>query len=139
MSLMREYFKDELYKAEFDSTIVDSLLAMLEASNVGEHSGSSWQFLLETFRRLASFKPLSPLTGAEDEWVEVAENLEQNKRCPTVFRKNKNNGYAYDIATFVYTRDNGKTWVRIPSDQKLIEFPYSVPDEPTKIYLKGDE
>ena len=134
MSPMREYFKDELYKAEFDSTIVDSLLAMLEASNVGEHSGCSWSFLLETFRRLASFKPLSPLTGDEDEWVEVAENLEQNKRCPTVFRKNKNNGYAYDIVTFVYTRDNGKTWVIIPSDQKFIEFPYSVPDEPTKIY-----
>ena len=139
MSPMREYFKDELYKAEVDSAIVDSLLAMLDASNVGEHSGSSWQFLLETFRRLASFKPLSPLTGAEDEWVEVAENLEQNKRCATVFRNDKNNGYAYDIATFVYTRDYGKTWVIIPSNQKLIEFPYSVPDEPTKIYLKGDE
>lgn len=139
MSPMREYFKDELYKAEVDSAIVDSLLAMLDASNVGEHSGSSWQFLLATFRRLASFKPLSPLTGAEDEWVEITDDLEQNKRCPTVFRKNKNNGYAYDIATFVYTRDYGKTWVIIPSNQKLIEFPYSVPDEPTKIYLKGDE
>ena len=139
MSPMREYFKDELYKAEYDSTIVDSLLAMLEASNVGEHSGSSWQFLLETFRRLASFKPLSPLTGDEDEWVEVAENLEQNRRYGSVFRRHKDNNCCFDIDAFVYGGDKNKTWGSNPEIRHIIKFPYSVPDEPTKIYLKGDE
>jgi hypothetical protein len=72
------------------------------------------------FSTLASFEPLGPLHGTPDEWVEVADGLEQNVRCSRVFRKN---GEAYDINGKVFREPNGCTYTSRDSHVP-VEFPY---------------
>lgn len=53
-------------------------------------------------QRLIAGKPLSPLTGADDEWIDRSEMssnpMFQNRRCSTVFKHGPGGGgLAYDI------------------------------------------
>ena len=45
---------------------------------------------IHLFERLARFEPITPLTGDDSEWTEVAEQnggtLYQSRRCPHVFK-----------------------------------------------------
>src|SRR6187399_3024344 len=50
------------------------------------HSGASAQITNSILHKLLAYEPLSPLTGEEDEWMEVASGVYQNKRCSHVFR-----------------------------------------------------
>jgi hypothetical protein len=69
---------------------------------------------------VAAFEPLTPLTGGDEEWVEVTPGCLQNKRCSHVF---KENGQAYDIQGKVFREASGSTYTsgdsRVP-----VTFPY---------------
>jgi hypothetical protein len=51
------------------------------------HSGTSAPYCVSLFKKLARYEPLGPLTGEDNEWVEVAQELWQNKRCSHVFKE----------------------------------------------------
>lgn len=107
-------------------SIIDKAKAELEAVNFGAEDSAAMLEILQRFfaqwdsggavsvaapvlQRLIAGKPLSPLTGAWTEWMEVGDEtgpLYQNKRCSSVF---KDDDGAYDI-------DSG---VRVP-----VTFPY---------------
>lgn len=57
------------------------------------HSGcsASWvtNTLTNSIKNILSFKPLSPITGEDDEWNEVSDNVFQNKRFSSVFKEDK--------------------------------------------------
>lgn len=57
------------------------------------HSGASANMVSMLFNQLVNYRTLSPLTSNPDEWVEVADNLWQNKRNPAAF-----------------STDGGQTW-----------------------------
>jgi hypothetical protein len=57
--------------------------------------------IADMMSRLVRLEPLSPLTGAADEWAEVGPGVWQNRRCVRVFRNEQ--GEAYDIASFAGT------------------------------------
>lgn len=84
--------------ADYNGEIAPRVVALMETLAAYGHSEGSLAHTLVVINRLAAFKPLSPLTGADDEWIEVASEdnhpLFQNKRCSTVFKKN---GVAWDI------------------------------------------
>ena len=64
---------------------------MQEFANEG-HSGFSAQHAANILTRLMDFKPLSPLTGEDDEWVKHdygSEVTYQNKRRSSVFKDRK--------------------------------------------------
>jgi hypothetical protein len=50
-------------------------------------------------QRLIAGKPLSPLTGVDDEWMEVGDGVFQNIRCSSVFKDPRFHGgkLAYNI------------------------------------------
>lgn len=95
---------------EIDNWIVNDLLELIEMFSKQGHSGSSAPYIIDLFKKIAGFKPLTPLTGSDDEWNDVSEKagriLYQNKRCSHVFKDNEKafdvNNSCVDI-TFPYT------------------------------------
>jgi hypothetical protein len=77
--------------------------------------------------RAFSFKPLSALTGEEDEWMEISDDCKQNKRCSSVFL---NNGVPSDIDKIFFRRSDGTCFTKTGpgSEVNNITFPYVVPD-----------
>jgi len=97
-------------------SIVDQAKTELAAINFGEEDSRVMIEILEKFfgqwdsggavhavapvlMRCIAGKPLAPLTGADDEWVKVADGVFQNKRCGTVFKDSRfhDGKLAYDI------------------------------------------
>lgn len=113
------------------------------------HSGFSANYAMNCLKRLLSFKPLSPLTGRDDEWTEVTEMSGyphfQNKRCGSVF-KDGQTGDAYDIDGKVFwewfkdeeTGEPRKSYYTGFESRVPVTFPYIVPDEPIYEYRKSD-
>jgi len=84
------------------------VFALLEVFSNQNHSGFSAPITIETFRKLASFEPLGPLTGEDSEWVQVTDDLWQNKRDGRVFKKS--DGQAYFIEGKIFEDPDGSRW-----------------------------
>lgn len=92
------------------------------------HTGFTIQYFMNLLTALIDYKPLAPLTGKDDEWVNVSETDEpfyQNKRDSTVFKDSTGDAYCIDIVIF---RDaDGDTFTnhysRVP-----VEFPWTRPN-----------
>lgn len=67
----------------------NEVLALCEAFGKSGQSGGSApmtaRILSRSIEKLLLRQPIAPLTGSENEWMEVAENLYQNVRCGAVF------------------------------------------------------
>jgi len=120
---------------EMQKTMNKHILEIVKVFSEQGHSGFSGAYVVSTLTRLLSFKPLKPLTGEDDEWNEISEGKFQNKRCSSVF-KNSNDGTAYDINGKIFTDDGGKTWYTNRESRVNIEFPYTVPEKPERVYLE---
>jgi len=67
----------------------ESVLELLEVFRKQGHSGSSAPYVVSMFAKLASWVPLSPVTGKKWEWVETEPGgMLQNKRCSALFADN---------------------------------------------------
>ena len=137
---------------EMNTMMCNNIIQLLEVFAEQGHSGFSAPYCINMFTKLASFKPLGPLTGADDEWANVSDHGNgepwyQNKRCGSVF-KDKDGAYNIDGKVFW-------EWARRPLDEDEpgypgihtykwsytcresrvpVTFPYTVPDEPIYEY-----
>ena len=104
--------------------IQENVLELLRVFGKQGHSGSSAPYCIEVFSRLAKFEPLSPLTGEEWEWMEVADGVYQNIRCSHVFKNaSRFEGQAYDLHGRVFQEPSGCCYTS--SDSCVpITFPY---------------
>lgn len=113
--------------AMYGGMIGEATLRMVEVFADEGHSGYSAGISISVLEKLLRFEPLTPLTGDEDEWTEVADGVFQNRRCSHVFREN---GEAYDIDGRVFREPNGACYTsrdsRVP-----VTFPYT----PTTEYV----
>lgn len=100
------------------------------------HTGFSGSYALGIIKRLLDWKPITPLTGEDDEWNDVGTGTQQNKRCSAVFREN---GEAYYIEGKVFSDDGGETWFTNRNSHVPVSFPYRVPDKPEYIILSGEK
>lgn len=137
MSNLVEYAKDELKRIgmigsgeAYNDMGTKAILDLIELFSSQGHSGFSAPYVINAFSRLAMFKPLSPLTGEDDEWNDVGD-IFQNKRYSAVF-KNKD-GVAYNVEGKVFT-DDGEVWYTCKDSKVNVTFPYVVPDKPEEIY-----
>jgi hypothetical protein len=116
------------------------LLHMIKEFADEGHSGFSGNYALQCLQKLLRFKPLSPLTGEDDEWTEVTRISGyphfQNKRCSSIFKDGKD-GEAYDIDGKVFwewAKDEDdkpyKSYYTSRDSRVPVTFPYTVPDEP---------
>lgn len=100
------------------------------------HSGFSAGYALNILKSLLAFKPLAPLTGADDEWNEVGDGLWQNRRASDVF-KDENGAYwsgglvFWEWFTDKQTGEKFKSYFTGKESRVRIEaFPWAMPDKP---------
>jgi hypothetical protein len=147
-------------KAELDRLVKDDdemqkeinkdILHIVEVFSEQGHSGFSASYALNIIKKLLAWKPITPLTGENDEWGEVqswdrGENSQQNKRCSAVFRKNFDNSTAYYIDGKVFSDNGGHSWFQkgcsggCNGSATPVLFPFKVPEKPEYIYLNGED
>ena len=144
MSNLVDYAKDELKRIGMvesgepcNDWATEAILDLIELFASQGHSGFSASYVINAFSRLAKFKPLSPLTGEDDEWMEVSTGVFQNKRYSAVFKHGKD-GIAYNIDGKVFT-DDGEIWYTSGDSRVNVTFPYVVPDKPEHVYRNKEE
>ena len=111
-----EQAKSELERINFGDDDTSAMLAILRIFFGRWDSGGAVAAVLPILNKCIAGKPLSPLTGDDNEWMEITDGYFQNVRCSTVF---KEDGRCYDIdmpgrpsITFPYFPD--KAEVRMP-------------------------
>ena len=129
MSNLKTYAIDELTRIgmygsddEMNNEMCNHILKMIDVFVEERHSGFSAEYAINILQKLLRWEPLSPLTGGDDEWCEVSDELFQNKRLSHVF-KNGKDGQAYDIEGKVFVEPDGCSYTSRDS-LVYIEFPY---------------
>ena len=126
-----------LFKADSDyaGMLGESTSNLMKLFSLEGHSGFSAVMQTSLFQKVSRFEPLTPLTGADDEWNEVGEGYWQNRRCSHVFKDA--DGRAYDIQGRIFREPNGATYTSGGS-RVFVTFPYTpaseivdVPVDPT--------
>lgn len=120
---------------EMGTLMADQLREMVLVFGTHGHSGFSAGYAIATLEKLLRHKPIAPLTGEPDEWVDHGE-CKQNKRCGTVFvQADRFEGQPYNIDAIVFREPEGGCFTGRGSMQP-ITFPYTPPEKP--IYLDVD-
>jgi hypothetical protein len=154
MSNLLSHAKDELDRIGMTEDSPDEMNRMMrkhvlhmmqEFANEG-HSGFSASYAISILTKLMDFKPITPLTGADDEWNNVGyshdEDYWQNKRCSSVFKNA--DGTCYDIDGRVFWEWAGtkeepyKSYYSGGGSATPVTFPYTVPDKPIYEYRYSD-
>lgn len=93
-----EHARSELALVNFGEEDSAVMIGILEKFFAQWDSGGAVSVAAPVLMRLLANQPLSPLTGADDEWVihEAEGMYAQNVRCSTVFKATKD-GPAYNI------------------------------------------
>jgi hypothetical protein len=96
----------------------------------------SASYALSILKSLLAYEPLSPLTGADDEWMEVGPDVWQNKRASNVF-KDKDGAYWGDGIVFWewYDPKDGSEpfksyFTSRDSRVNIDSFPWTMPEKP---------
>ena len=137
-----EYAKSELARISRDEDGMQdmmnrNILNIIEMFIKQGHSGFSADYTLSILERLLRFKPITPLTGEDDEWGEISNGTQQNKRCSSVFRNA--DGTAEDTDGIIVSDDGGITWFSSGRFRKEVTFPYSPPIHAEKVYIEYTE
>lgn len=135
--------KDHKFEEEMQAAICENILALLTIFSEQGHSGTSAQYAIEVFSKLASFEPLVPIQGGDDEWIEYEEGYFQNIRCSHVFKNSSRfNGQAYDSEGRIFydwSEDEdgkrSKQYYTCKDSAVPIRFPYT----PSKVYQERTE
>jgi hypothetical protein len=106
---------------EYNDMVADAVLEIIRVFADQGHSGFSASITTNIVEKLMRFEPLTPLTGEDNEWNQIKDNLYQNRRSPRVF---KEDGQAYDIDGIVF-RDPDGCYVTNKDSRVNITFPYT--------------
>ena len=134
---------------EMQKEVTKDILELLDVFEKQGHSGFSASYVVNLFKDLVNYKPLSPLTGEDDEWADAISfgpddpPAQLNKRCHGLFRKNYDNSTARYMDDIIFSDNGGITWFTCESKaqkyRKPIKFPWMPPTEPRRIYIKYAE
>ena len=150
-----EYCKSELdiigltedSEDEMNRMMRKHILHMMQEFADEGHSGFSASYAIKILTKLMDFKPLTPLTGKDDEWTDVSDYgtqpRYQNKRRSSVFKDS--NGECYDIDGKVFwdwcrgsDGEPFKSYYTCRESRVPVTFPYTVPDKPIYEYRHSD-
>lgn len=156
MSNNVKFAEEELRRAGYDVNdseegpnkwIADNVLELLEVFSTQGHSGSSAPYAIALFEKLASWKPLTPLTGADDEWNWVGDGMWQNKRNSRVFKGTDNQAYCIESIVFwewfsspdIDDGEPYKSYYTSRDSHAYITFPWTQPDSPEYKFVPTDD
>jgi hypothetical protein len=109
MGQLHEHAVRELSRLDNDEDFNEHVLNVIDAFASYGHSGCSAQYTIPLIHQLLQFKPLTDITSAPDEWMEVAELLWQNKRRSSTFSRDGGITW-YDIEDAAL--NNGDVWFK---------------------------
>ena len=141
---------DGKYNDEMQEMICNHVLKLIEVFADEGHSGSSAPYAIDLFKRLASFEPITPLSGEDWEWTEVSDGIFQNKRMSSVFKQpDRFNGQPYWLDGKVFWEwfsspdmDDGKpykSYFTSGGSCVPIEFPWIKPEKSEYVFSPTDE
>lgn len=153
---MLEWAEQELRYAGYDVNdpedepnrwLAEGTLELLKVFADQGHSGMSASYAVALFEKLAMWKPIAPLTGEDDEWMEVGPDVWQNKRNSAVFKEADGQAYWMDGRVFWewYSApdiDDGKPYkltFTSRGSRVNIEFPWTQPNEPEYVFVPNEE
>lgn len=113
-------FDDDMQKL-----ICENVTDLLCVMSLQGHSGFSASYMLSLFGSLSKFEPITPLTGADSEWVEVGDDTLQNKFCGSVFKR-ISSGKSYWLDHYVFEDETGRFTSRM--SKQPVTFPWVKPD-----------
>lgn len=106
---------------EMQELMNSQLLEIVTVFSTHGHSGFSAGYAANLIDKLLRYKPIGPLTGADSEWNQVADDMWQNRRCSHVFKGP--DGRAYDINGKVFREPSGACFTNSES-RVYVAFPY---------------
>ena len=92
---------EELPENDPNRRMQENILELLDILAKQGHSGLSAFYIIHCFEKLAKFEPLTPLKCDEGEWNEVGNDIYQNNRLLSVFKKGKN-GKPYYLDAIIW-------------------------------------
>ena len=102
------------------------------------HSGGSAPFyygnLSQVIKNTLAFKPLSPITGEDSEWIEHDHGVYQNNRCSAVFKNTKNSKPHYLNAITWQGEDDYDTFSGSVEDVRSRQY-IKLPFTPKTFYI----
>jgi hypothetical protein len=111
------------------------LLDLMRVFSMQGHSGFSAPHCVAMFEKLASYKTLGPLTGADSEWFDHGDGMFQNKRDGRVFKQpDRFDGQAYFLDGRVFREPSGACYTNRDSMT-----PVTFPCTPTTVYVDVPE
>lgn len=122
---------------EMNKLMHDNIIEMVQKFSEQGHSGFSAGYALSILKKLLDYTPLTPLTGADDEWndPDPTGNTLQNKRCFHVF-KDKDTGRTYDSEGRIFYRKGHRDATYTNGESHVdITFPYT----PKREYVEVTE
>ena len=132
---------------EYNAIMRKHILHMIKVFADEGHTGFSAPYAISILTKLMSFKPLTPLTGEDDEWTNVSDYGDgtphyQNKRYSCVF-KDASGTYDIDGKVFWewYKDEDGKPFKSYYTsiDSRVpVTFPYTAPDKPIYEYRQSE-
>jgi hypothetical protein len=81
-----DHARSELKRINFGEEDTAAMIRVMELFFKTWDSGGAVHAVFPVLQRLIACKPLTPLTGEDDEWIEVGDGVFQNKRLPSVFK-----------------------------------------------------
>lgn len=150
-SALYEYAKKELERIEkgckdeeslsMQQAIDKNILELINVFSNQHHSGFTATYVIDILQRLLHYKPLTPLTGEDNEWEDVTSYgydtpTFQNKRCSAVF---KNDRGAYWVEGKIFSSDLGHTWYTNSDSCVPVTFPFNVPDKSEVVVIDNKE
>lgn len=147
---------DGTFKDEMQSMICKHVMKLIEIFSEEGHSGSTAPYAINLFQKIASFKPLTPLTGEDDEWVKHdygnGHITYQNNRLSSVFKDEDGNAYDIDGKVFwewsrrqLDSDEEGypgmrvyKSYYTCRESRVPVTFPYTAPEKPEYVYRHSD-
>ena len=136
---LEDLCQDDNEALELQKHITSDVMQIVDTFSNQQHSGFSADYLLNIMERVLRYKPLTPLTGNDDEWEDCSQyGMEdmQNKRCPSVFKRP--DGTAYWVEGKIFSDNGGKTWYTSKDSRVDIEFPFSVPLYSENVYVEPE-
>ena len=132
MSNLVDFAENELELAKVEPEVRPALIAAVAAFGSYGHSGTSAEACADILYDLIRFRPLSPLTGEDNEWIDVTEiageTVYQNRRDSEVFKDD--NGAYWSCGRVFYDKKTDTYSTKQPESRVFITFPWIRPVNP---------
>lgn len=137
LELLEKGCGDDKEALAMQKMMSDDIMQIINTFCEQGHSGFSAGYALGLLDRLLRYKPLTELTGEDDEWEDCSKfgmaDL-QNKRCPSIFKRP--DGTAYWTEGKIFSSDGGKTWYTSKDSSVEVTFPFEVPLHSENVYVE---